>query len=335
MKYRILGNTGSTKVKLSSIGLGCMGMSHAYGQTDNRESIATLYKSLELGINFWDTADVYGNGENEELISTVLVPNRDKIFIASKFGFRYSDVQPGSGVPATYFDGSPAWMKKAVEKSLKRLSIDTIDLYYAHRIDPNIPVEDMVGAMSELVQEGKVRFLGLSEASPASIRRAHAVHPISALQSEYSLITRDVEKEILSTVRELGITLVPYSPLGRGLMLNPVNTEKFTERDFRNTLPRYQGVFAENNSKLATAFAEFAEAKECTPAQLSLAWLLAQGNDIIPIPGTKKRKYLVENSVAPEIVLSPSDISAIESIIASFPNIGARYSEGAMKLVNH
>ena len=335
MKYRILGNTGGTKVKLSAIGLGCMGMSHAYGKTDNRESIATLYKSLELGINFWDTADVYGNGENEDLISTVLVPNRDQIFIATKFGFRYSDVQPGSGVPATYFDGSPAWMKKAVEQSLKRLSIETIDLYYAHRIDPNIPVEDMVGAMAELVKEGKVRYLGLSEASPASIRRAHAVHPISALQSEYSLITRDVEKEILSTIRELGITLVPYSPLGRGLMLNPINTETFTERDFRNTLPRYQGAFAENNSRLAKAFAEFAEARECTPAQLSLAWLLAQGNDIIPIPGTKKRKYLVENSVAPEIVLSPSDISAIETLVASFPDIGARYSEGAMKLVNH
>jgi aryl-alcohol dehydrogenase-like predicted oxidoreductase len=335
MKYRILGNTGSTKVKLSAIGLGCMGMSHAYGKTDDRESIATLYKSLELGINFWDTADVYGNGVNEELVSTVLVPNRDKIFIATKFGFRYKDVQPGSGTPATYFDGSTAWMKKAVENSLKRLGIETIDLYYAHRIDPNIPVEDMVGAMADLVKEGKVRFLGLSEASPASIRRAHAVHPISVLQSEYSLITRDVEKEILSTVRELGITLVPYSPLGRGLMLNPVNQETLGENDFRKSLPRYQAAFAENNSRLAIAFAAFAEKKECTPAQLALAWLLAQGNDIIPIPGTKKRKYLVENSVAPEILLSSSDISAIEALVSTFPDIGARYSEGAMKLVNH
>ena len=334
MNYRKLGRTSET---LSAIGLGCMGMSMAYGPVDDTESIATLHKALDLGINFWDTADMYGNGANEELISKVLVPNRDKIFIATKFGFRFKDSVAGpSGTPGTYFDGSPAWMKIAVEKSLKRLKIDTIDLYYTHRVDPNIPIEETVGAMAELVKEGKVRYLGLSEASPASIRKAHAVHPIAALQSEYSLLTRDIEGEILKTTRELGISLVAYSPLARGFVSNNLDTGNLAADDFRRTLPRYQqGSALENNNQLIRDFAAIATDKNCTPAQLALAWVLAQGDDIIPIPGTKKRKYLEQNAGAVDVQLSSDDLQAIESLLAKYPDVGARYSEGAMKLVNH
>lgn len=333
MNYRNLSNTGE---KLSAIGLGCMGMSFAYGPTDETESIATLHKALDLGINFWDTADMYANGQNEELVSRVLVPNRDKVFIATKFGFRFRDGVAGpSSAPGTYFDGSPAWVKTAVEKSLQRLKIDTIDLYYAHRIDPKVPVEDMVGAMAELVKEGKVRYLGLSEASAASIRKAHAVHPIAALQSEYSLMTRNIEGEILDTVRELGITLVPYSPLARGLVTNTLDATQLADDDFRRTLPRYSGDNWENNRSLAAAFAELAADKGVTPAQLALAWVLAQGDDIIPIPGTKKRNYLEDNAGAVDVTLSNADLIAIDELVARYPNTGERYGEGAMKLVNH
>lgn len=314
-----------------------MGMSFAYGPTDDAESIATLHKALDLGINFWDTADMYAQGKNEELISNVLVSNRDKVFIATKFGFRTNNDGNGfAGTSSTYFDGSPAHMRNAVEGSLKRLKIDTIDLYYAHRIDPKVPVEEMVGAMAELVKEGKVRYLGLSEASASSIRKAHTVHPITALQSEYSVLTRDIEAEILPVCRELGITFVPYSPLARGLVTATVSSkETLAETDFRRTLPRFDEANWENNSKLVEAFGAFAKDKNCTPAQLALAWVLAQGDDIIPIPGTKKRKYLEENAGAADVNLSAADVEAINKLVAKYPNTGERYSEGSMKLVNH
>lgn len=326
MKFRKLGNTD---VQLSSLGLGCMGMSHAYGEPDDEESVLTLEKALDLGITFWDTADIYASGKNEELISKVLVPNRNKIFIATKFGFQANV----DGNPMD-FNGSPAYLKLAVEKSLKRLKTDVIDLYYAHRIDPKIPVEEMVGAMAELVKAGKVRFLGLSEASPVSIRKAHAVHPISALQSEYSLLTKDVENEILPLCKELNISFIPFSPLARGLVTNTLDVSTLKDTDFRKALPRYQEEFKTNNTSLATEFAELAKEKECTAAQLALAWVLAQGNNIIPIPGTKRRKYLVENAGALDIVLTADDCSKIDHILKKYPDTGDRYNESNFKLVD-
>lgn len=331
MKYKELANTGE---KVSVIGLGCMGMSSAYGQPNDPESISTLEYALDLGINFWDTADIYGNGINEELISKVLVPNRDKIFIATKFGFR---VKGGTGDAfvggETYLDASPEWMREAVEESLRRLKIETIDLYYAHRVDPNIPIEETVGAMAELVKEGKVRYLGLSECTPEDLKKAHAVHPITALQSEYSVLTRDVEKEMLPLTQELGIAFVPFAPLSRGLITNKLDVSSLATNDFRANLPRYNGEYLDNNQKLAAAFAELAAGKNCSPSQLAIAWVMAQSNNIIPIPGTKRRNYLEENAGAANVNLCAKDLELIEALVNKYPNIGPRYSARENKFV--
>lgn len=332
MKYRKLGKTG---VSLSAIGLGCMSMSAAYGTADEKESIQTLYRALELGVNFWDTADVYGNGANEELLSKVLSEKRNQIFIATKFGFRLRNHQ-GSVFAGgeSYVDASPKYIKQAVECSLKRLNIETIDLYYAHRIDPTIPVEETVDAMAELVREGKVRYLGLSECSCESLRRACTVHPISAVESEYSLLTRDVEKEILPLTKDLGITLVPFSPLGRGLVTNTIDVNALGEHDFRRHLPRYNGEHWENNQKLAAELEAIAKCKNITSAQLALAWLLAQSENIVPIPGTKRMKYLEENVQAANIELSEEDLIEIKLLLKKYSNVGDRYNEHEFKFVN-
>lgn len=326
MKTRELGNTG---VQLPAIGLGCMSMNHGYGEPNDAESIATLQYAIDIGITFWDTADIYANGKNEELVAKLLKPNRNKIFIATKFGFEMY-----TGGKFTGVNGTPAYLKTAVEGSLKRLQTDVIDLYYLHRIDPNVPVEETVGAMADLVKEGKVRYLGLSEASPNSIRKAHSVHPIAALQSEYSLMTRDVEQDILPLCKELKIGFIPFSPLARGLVTNTLDVSTLKEGDFRKSLPRYQAAYADNNKSLAEGLAQIAKQKNCTPSQLALAWVLAQGDHIIPIPGTKRRVYLQENAGAVDVAITPADREKIEALLKQFPHTGDRYNEANKQFVD-
>lgn len=330
MKYRKFANTN---IELSSIGLGCMGMSAAYGQRDDTQSLATLEKSIELGINFWDTADIYANGANEELISKILTKNRDKIFIATKFGFRMRDETKDAFSGEVYVDCSAKHIKEAVEKSLKRLNIDVIDLYYAHRIDQNTPIEETIETMGQLVKEGKIKYLGLSECTPEELKKAHSIHPISVLQSEYSLLYREVEKEILPITKELGITFVPFAPLGRGLMSNKLDISSLSNNDFRKNLPRYDGEYLQNNQKLTSELEQLALSKNATPAQLSLAWVLAQSNNIIPIPGTKRIKYLEENAKAVDLHLTNEDLEKIEIILKKYPNVGPRYSDRENKFV--
>ena len=332
MTYRKLGNTG---IKLSAVGLGCMGMSQSYGKADEKESLATLALALDLGINFWDTADIYGGGSNEELLAKALLGKRDKVFLATKFGFRQGT--GGKGIDwdsGTYIDASPSYIRSAVEASLQRLKVDTIDLYYAHRVDPDTPIEDTVGAMADLVKAGKVRYLGLSECSAATLKKAHAVHPIAAVQSEYSLLTRGAEAEILPLTRALGIAFVPFSPLSRGLVTNALDPASIGQDDFRKNIPRFNGGHLRNNQALAQRFAGLALVKGITASQLALAWVLAQGDHIVPIPGTKRRTYLAENAVAADLVLAREDLAAIDKILAAHPDTGARYAEREMKLTH-
>jgi aryl-alcohol dehydrogenase-like predicted oxidoreductase len=327
MQTRTLGKSG---LQVSAIGLGCMGMSEFYGPSDEAQSIATLHRAVEIGVTFWDTADMYGRGHNEELVGRALQGRRDRVVLATKFGMvRGAD---GSFLGA---DGSPDYVRRACDASLRRLGVDHIDLYYQHRVDPKVPIEETVGAMAELVRAGKVRHLGLSEAAPGTLRRAVAVHPIAALQTEYSLWTRDLEDEILPTCRALGIGLVAYSPLGRGFLSGAIQSVgNLADNDWRRANPRFQGENFEKNQRIVERIREIAAEKKCTPAQLALAWVLAQGPDVVPIPGTRSQTRLQENAAAAGIELSDADRERIEEALPRTLVAGQRYPEASMALIN-
>ncbi|WP_093007968.1 aldo/keto reductase [Sphingomonas palmae] len=318
MQKRKLGSQG---LEVSALGLGCMGMSDFYAGRDEAESVATINHALDRGVTFLDTADMYGVGTNEELVGRVVRDRREWVVVATKFG----NVR-GSDGSFQGINGRPDYVRQACDASLKRTRLDFIDLYYQHRVDPEVPIEETVGAMAELVQAGKVKYLGLSEAAPATIRRAHAVHPITALQTEYSLWTRDPEAEILPVCRELGIGFVPYSPLGRGFLTGQFKSpDDLPEDDYRRHSPRFQGEAFERNLDLVRAIEEMAQGKGCTPAQLALAWVLAQGDDIVPIPGTKRRKYLDDNLGALDVSLSNADLKRIDEVLPPGAASGERY----------
>jgi aryl-alcohol dehydrogenase-like predicted oxidoreductase len=327
MKQRSLGNQD---LVVSELGLGCMGMSEFYGTGDEDESIATIHRAIDLGVTFLDTADMYGPFTNEKLVGKAIADRRERVVLATKFGNERGEDGSRLGV-----NGTPDYVREACDASLLRLGVDHIDLYYQHRVDPETPIEETWGAMKELVEAGKVRHLGISEAAPETIRRANAVHPISALQTEYSLWSRDVEDEILPTVRELGIGFVPYSPLGRGFLTGQIQSpEDFDEGDFRSNSPRFQGGNFQKNLELVERVREIASEKNVMPGQLALAWLLHQGEDIVPIPGTKRREYLEENAAASGIGLTGEDLSRIEEVAPAGAAAGERYDEAGMQTVN-
>ena len=327
MQKRTLGRDG---LEVSALGLGCMGMSWAYGTADESEAIATIERALELGITFFDTAEIYGPYENEKLLGRALKGRRDEAVIATKFGF---DIDLNGSIQG--LNSRPEHVKQVADASLQRLGVDHIDLLYQHRVDPAVPIEDTVGAMAELVKAGKVRHLGLSEASARTIRRAHVVHPIAAVQSEYSLWERDVEQDVLPTLRELGIGFVPYSPLGRGFLTGEVKrAEEYPEDDYRHQEPRLQGANFDQNMQIVEAVKAIAAAKEATPAQVALAWLLHQGEDIVPIPGTKRRRYLEENVKALDIALARDEVTRLSEVAPPGRTAGPRYQERLLAMID-